>query len=75
MLVQFDVYRNGRLWSAREIGHAIFPQASTLDQLYGNVKDATHLHYDYEELDNGEKLDILTPARAEVKSDREAAVG
>ena len=74
MLLKFDVCRNGRSWSAREIGHAIFAQATTLDQLYNNVKDAAHLHYD-QELDNGEKLEILILAHAEVKSDRKAAVG
>ena len=48
MLLKFDVYRDGRWWGARELGHAIFTQARTLDQLYDNIKEAAHLHFEEE---------------------------
>ncbi|MDA0988717.1 MAG: type II toxin-antitoxin system HicB family antitoxin [Chloroflexi bacterium] len=58
MLLKFEVYRDGRWWGAREMGHAVFTQARTLDKLYGNIKEAAHLHFE-EEVENGEKLEIL----------------
>jgi predicted RNase H-like HicB family nuclease len=74
MLLKFEVYRDGRWWGAREMGHAIFTQARTLDQLYKNIMDAARLHFE-EEVEKGEKLEILILADAEVKGDRKAAVG
>lgn len=31
---------------ARALGHAIFTEAETLDQLRANVRDAVHCHFD-----------------------------
>ena len=59
MLLKFEVFRDGRWWSARAIGHGIFTQARTLDQLYKNIKEAAHLYFE-EEVEQGEKLEILS---------------
>ena len=58
MLLKFDVYRDGRGGGARAMGHAIFTQARTLDQLYKNIKEAAHLHFE-EKVEQGEKLELL----------------
>ena len=74
MLLKFGVYRDGRWWGARELGHAIFTQARTLNQLYDNIKEAAHLHFE-EEVENEETLEILILTDAEIKGDPKAAVG
>ncbi|MSQ12597.1 MAG: type II toxin-antitoxin system HicB family antitoxin [Dehalococcoidia bacterium] len=74
MLVKFQVYRDGRWWGARAIGPAIFTQAKTLDKLYENVKEASRLHFE-EEVNKGEKPEIVLIADAEVKGGRKASVG
>ena len=72
MLVKFEVYKDGRSWGARGMGHAIFTQAKTLDQLYKNIKEAAHLHFE-ERVEAGEKIEILILAEAEVHRARKAA--
>jgi predicted RNase H-like HicB family nuclease len=74
VLLKFDVYRDGRWWGARALGHAVFTQGRTLDQLYKNIKEAAHLHFE-EEVAQGEKLEILILADAEVTGGRKAAAG
>jgi predicted RNase H-like HicB family nuclease len=74
MLLKFEVYKDGRWWGARALGHAIFTQAKSLDQLYKNIQEAAHLHFE-EEVERGEKLEILILADAEVASGRKAATG
>lgn len=74
MLLKFEVYRDGRYWGARAIGHAIFTQGKTLDELYRNIKEAARLHFE-EEVQKGEKLEILILADAEVSRGRKAAAG
>lgn len=74
MLLKFEVYKDGRWWGARALGYAIFTQGRTLDRLYENIKEAAHLHFE-EEVEKGEKLEILILADAEVSSARKTAVG
>lgn len=74
MLLKFEAYRDGRWWGARALGHGIFTQGKTLDELYKNIKEAAHLHFE-EEVERGEKLEIVILADAEVHSARKAAVG
>jgi predicted RNase H-like HicB family nuclease len=74
LLLKFEVYKDGRWWGARSLGHAIFTQARTLDRLYENIKEAAYLHFE-EAVDEGEKLEILILADAEVSGARKAAAG
>ncbi len=74
MLLKFEVYGDGRWWGARAMGHSIFTQARTLDKLYENIKEASHLHFE-EAVDAGEKLEILILADAEVSGARKVATG
>ncbi len=74
MLVKFEVYKDGRWWGARAFGHGIFTQAKTLDQLYRNIKEAAHLHFE-EQVEQGETLEILILADAEVRGGSKIAAG
>lgn len=67
MLLKFEVYRDGRWWGARALGHAIFTQARTLDKLYENIKEAAHLHFE-EDLKVGATLKIRILTKIEVES-------
>jgi predicted RNase H-like HicB family nuclease len=67
MLLKFEVYRDGRWWGARALGHAIFTQARTLDKLYENIKEAVALHFE-EELKVGATLQILVITEIGVES-------
>jgi predicted RNase H-like HicB family nuclease len=71
-LVKFEVCKDGKWWGARALGHGIFTQARTLDQLYRNIKEAAHLHFE-EEVEKGEKLEIVIIADAEVRGGRKVA--
>ena len=53
MLIKFEVYKDGRWWGARALGHAIFTQGRTLDEVYKNIKEAAHLHFE-DEVQKGE---------------------
>ena len=33
-------------YTARALGHSIFTEAETLEELRGNVRDAVHCHFD-----------------------------
>ncbi len=46
MLVKVEVYNDGELWCARGIGEDIFTQASTVDELYKNIREAVALHFE-----------------------------
>ncbi len=70
----FEVYADGRWRGARGVGHSIFTQGATLDELYDNIKEATLLHFQ-EEVQKGEKLKILITTEAEGKGVRKAAAG
>jgi len=74
LLLKFEVYRDGRQWGARALGHAIFTQARSLDKLYENIKEAAHLHFE-EAVEAGENLEILILAEAEVPGARKVATG
>lgn len=57
MLVKMEVYQDDGVWCARGIGEDIFTQASTVDELFSNIKEAVELHFE-----NGTKpleIDIL----------------
>ncbi len=45
MLVKIETYFDGKVWCARGMGEDIFTQASTLDELYQNIKEAVSVHY------------------------------
>ncbi|MGA8072329.1 MAG: hypothetical protein WB995_02565 [Candidatus Acidiferrales bacterium] len=52
-----EVYQDDGVWCARGIGEDIFTQASTVDELFSNIKEAVELHFE-----NGTKpleIDIL----------------
>ena len=74
MLLKFEVYKDGRMWGARAMGHPIFTQGKSLDEVYRNIKDAAHLHFE-EAVNKGEKLEVITLADAEVHGGRKAAAG
>ena len=74
MLLKFQAYRDGRWWGARAVGHSIFTQGRTLDELYRNIKEAAHLHFK-EKVEAGEKIEIMIMTDAEVHLGRKAAAG
>ena len=74
MLIKFEVYKDGRWWGARALGHAIFTQGRTLDEVYKNIKEAAHLHFE-DEVQKGETLEILILADAQVQGASKTAVG
>ncbi len=65
MLLKFEVYKDGRYWGARALGHDIFTQGRTLDEVYKNIKEEAQLHFQ-EEVDKGETLEILILAEETV---------
>lgn len=46
MLVKFEVYHDGESWCARGIGHDIFTQGATVDEVFANIREAVALHFD-----------------------------
>jgi hypothetical protein len=46
MLVKMEVYQEDGTWCARGIGEDIFSQATTVDELYSNIKEAVELHFE-----------------------------
>jgi hypothetical protein len=66
MLVKFEVYFDGEHWCARGIGVSIFTEGKTLDELMGNIKEATSLHFE-DLLESGEELKILSISEFEVQ--------
>ena len=46
MLAKFEVYFDGEYWCARGIGADVFTQGRTLDELMGNIKEASELHFE-----------------------------
>jgi len=56
VLVKMETYYDGEFWCARGIGEDIFTQATTLDELYQNIKEAVSVHYG----DTDEPITILT---------------
>lgn len=46
MLVKLETYFDGEFWCVRGIGEDIFTQASSLDELQGNIKEAVACHYE-----------------------------
>jgi len=46
MLVKVEVYQEGDMWCARGIGHDIFTQGQTVDELFRNIREAVALHFE-----------------------------
>ena len=46
MLVKVEAYFDGEHWCAKAIGHDIYTQGDTLDELMNNVKEAVALHFE-----------------------------
>lgn len=46
MLVKVEVYQDGGMWCARGIGHDIFTQGQTADELFDNIREAVALHFE-----------------------------
>jgi len=65
VLVKFEIYFDGKYWCARGLGADIFTQATSLDDLMENIKEAVELHYE-ELLKKGEEIRILTIQETEV---------
>lgn|SRR5690348_3970891 len=58
MLVKIEVYQDDEdMWCARGIGHDIFTQAETADQLFANIREAVTLHF--EDGTPTQEIDIL----------------
>ena len=57
MLVKVEVYHDGEFWCARGIGEDVFTQASTVDELFRNIKEAVAVHF--EDGTNSQDIDIL----------------
>jgi hypothetical protein len=72
MLVKVEVYNDGESWCARGIGEDLFTQATTVDELYKNIREAVALHF--EDRSPASAIDILVvselkPAHAPAASD------
>jgi hypothetical protein len=46
MLVKVEVYQDSDMWCARGIGHDIFTQGQTVDELFRNIREAVALHFE-----------------------------
>jgi predicted RNase H-like HicB family nuclease len=46
MLLKVEAYHDGDFWCARTIGHDIFTQGATMDELIQNIKEAVTLHFE-----------------------------
>ena len=46
MLLKVEAYHDGDFWCARAIGHDIFTQGATMDELIQNIKEAVTLHFE-----------------------------
>ena len=46
MLVKVEVYQEDDMWCARGIGHDIFTQGQTVDELFRNIREAVALHFE-----------------------------
>jgi hypothetical protein len=46
MLVKIEVYQEDDTWCARGIGHDIFTQGQTADELFRNIQEAVALHFE-----------------------------
>jgi len=57
VLVKVEVYHDGEFWCARGIGEDVFTQASTVDELFRNIKEAVAVHF--EDGANSQDIDIL----------------
>ncbi len=65
MLVQVKVFRDeDGAWCASGVDHGIHTQGDTLDELFGNIEDATQLHFQ-EDLAAGKTIDLLIIAEKE----------
>lgn len=67
-----EVYSDGESWCARGIGEDIFTQGKTVDELYGNIREAITLHF--EDRVPASNIDILVvselkPVHAPAASD------
>lgn len=69
MLVKIETYFDGDMWCARGIGEDIFTQGSTLDELYGNIKEAVLVHYGETE----EPITVLTLSEVKLANAKVAA--
>jgi len=63
MLVKVEVYQDGDMWCARGIGHDIFTQGHTVDELFRNIREAVGLHFEQD----GETPDIDILVVSELK--------
>jgi hypothetical protein len=46
--VEMEIYNDGEMWCARGVGHDIFTQGKTLDELHRNIQEAVDLHFEPE---------------------------
>jgi len=58
MLIKFDTFFDGEYWCARGLGHDIFTQGKTLDELYKNIKEAVKVHFS-DVFERGDEIKIL----------------
>ena len=49
MLVKVEAYFDGQHWCAKAIGHDIYTQGDTFDELMSNVKEVVALHFEEKE--------------------------
>lgn len=70
MLVKIEQYFDGEKWCARGLGHDIFTQGDTLDELFQNIKEAVAVHFG----ETKEPITILTLSEVHL-ADAQAASG
>lgn len=66
LLVKFEIYKDEKFWCARGIGHSIFTQGRTLDELHSNLIEAVEVHFE-DRIQPGEELKVLSISEFEVK--------
>jgi len=65
MLVQVNIHQDeDGVWCASGVGHGIHTQGDTLDELFANIEEATHLHFE-DDLAKGKTVDLLIVAQQE----------
>ena len=74
MLVKLEAYHDGGFWCARGIGVSVFTQGDTFEALLDNAREALALHFE-EELEQGDKIQVLILTETEVRGVFQAPAG
>jgi len=66
MLLTFIIKKEDKFWTAKCNEEDIFTQATSLDTLMANIKEAVELHFEDEIKEKKEKIQIVSLSQVEV---------